>query len=57
LNAWNTVPGFNDIIKTWWNSYSEFGNYVDVLKKKLKMLKCDKKSWNKEIFEITKTNK
>ena len=50
LDAWLMDPGFKDLVKALWNSYTVQGDHITVLKDKLKILKCDLKEWNRDVF-------
>jgi len=50
IDAWYLERGFNRMVKDKWQSYSVHGNELIKLKEKLKLLKFDLKSWNKEVF-------
>ena len=45
------------MIKVKWKSYSVQGNDILKLKEKLKLLKFDLKSWNKDVFDNLHTTK
>ncbi|KAL8533767.1 hypothetical protein ACS0TY_009966 [Phlomoides rotata] len=50
LNAWKSWPSFREFVMEKWNSYDISGWGGFVLKEKLKLLKADLKTWNKESF-------
>ena len=49
-NMWLKADGFTDKVQGWWSSYSFSGPPSLVLAKKLKALKEDLKTWNREVF-------
>ena len=52
LNIWISDPSFKQVVRQSWTSYIGKGNPTVLLKEKLKKLKYDLKSWNKEVFGI-----
>ena len=57
IDAWFLERGFNNMVKVKWKSYSVQGNGIWKLKEKLKLLKIDLKSWNKDVFGNLHTTK
>ncbi|KAL6338115.1 hypothetical protein AAG906_010684 [Vitis piasezkii] len=49
-NMWLKVEGFKDLVRNWWEGYNVQGSCSYILDAKLKALKQDLKSWNKEVF-------
>jgi len=49
-NMWLQEDGFMERVRLWWESYSFQGSPSFVLAQKLKALKVDLKSWNKQVF-------
>ncbi|WMV25457.1 hypothetical protein MTR67_018842 [Solanum verrucosum] len=49
-NMWLQAEGFLDSVKNWWSSYEVEGSPDFVLVQKLKYLKKDISTWNKEVF-------
>ena len=49
-NMWLKVEGFKDLARNWWEGYNVQGSCSYILAAKLKALKQDLKSWNKEVF-------
>uniref|UniRef100_A0A2N9F2D7 Reverse transcriptase domain-containing protein n=1 Tax=Fagus sylvatica TaxID=28930 RepID=A0A2N9F2D7_FAGSY len=49
-NMWLKSEGFVELVKGWWSGYSFGGPSSRVLARKLKALKGDLKSWNKNTF-------
>jgi hypothetical protein len=47
---WLQEDGFMERVRLWWESYSFQGSPSFVLAQKLKALKVDLKSWNKQVF-------
>jgi len=50
LNIWKSDPTFKKTVKQSWETYIGKGNPMIILKEKLKKLKFDLKTWNKEVF-------
>ena len=51
-NMWLKVEGFKDLARNWWEGYNVQGSCSYILDAKLKALKQDLKSWNKEVLEM-----
>ncbi|XP_068461724.1 uncharacterized protein [Phaseolus vulgaris] len=50
IDVWLMEPGFKDMVRDNWNSYSGKGNSIYAFKGKLKSLKVDLKVWNRDVF-------
>ncbi|XP_068503598.1 uncharacterized protein [Phaseolus vulgaris] len=57
IDAWFMEKGFVGMVKDKWTSYPTQGNAFIVFKKKLKWLKGDLKSWNRDVFGNIETSK
>ncbi|WMV31904.1 hypothetical protein MTR67_025289 [Solanum verrucosum] len=49
-NMWLQHEGFHDMVKKWWQGYIVNGSPDFILSQKLKFLKKDLVTWNKEVF-------
>ena len=54
---WLKVEGFKDLSRNWWEGYSIQGSCSHILAMKLKALKQDLKTWNKEVLGNVTTKK
>jgi len=50
INAWLSERGFCEMVKDKWCSYSVQGSDIHMFKEKLKRLKGDLKTWNRDLF-------
>ncbi|XP_027915959.1 uncharacterized protein LOC114175387 [Vigna unguiculata] len=50
LDIWKSDPAFKKVVKQSWETYIGKGNPMISLKEKLKKLKFDLKSWNRDVF-------
>jgi len=57
LDAWQTIVCFKEFVKEKLDSYIVEGNGMIKFKDKLKMLKMDLKSWNREVFRCMDNTK
>ena len=48
---WLMAEGSGELISGWWHSFGFNGSSSYVVVKKLKVLKVNLKSWNKNVFE------
>lgn len=48
-NMWLKKEGFKDLLKGWWMGYNFRGSFSFILTSKLKALKSDLRSWNKDV--------
>ena len=56
-NMWLKEDHFKDLLKSWWMGFQFKGPINFTLSKKLKALKANLKTWNKEVFENISTRK
>ncbi|RVX11321.1 hypothetical protein CK203_019702 [Vitis vinifera] len=49
--------GFKELLKSWWQGFNFRGSHSFVLAEKLKALKFNLKTWNKEVFRKVGVNK
>ncbi|RVW16572.1 hypothetical protein CK203_069385 [Vitis vinifera] len=56
-NLWLKVEGFKDLMRSWWQGMSVSGRASYKLATKLKVIKQNLKSWNKEVFGNLESNK
>lgn len=54
---WLQVEGFLDKFKGWWQGYIVTGNPDFILSQKLRLLKKDISTWNKEVFGKVETQR
>ena len=47
---WLKVEGFKDLIRSWWQGMSVRGRASYKLATKLKVIKQNLKTWNKDVF-------
>ena len=47
---WLLLDGFKELVCTWWTGYSIAGSISHYLAEKLKALRGDLRTWNKEVF-------
>ncbi|XP_068504216.1 uncharacterized protein [Phaseolus vulgaris] len=57
IDAWQMEPGFKEMVKEKWCSYTVQGNSLTKIKDKLKILKADLRVWNREVFGCLNTNR
>jgi len=57
IDAWFMERNFLEMVKDKWTSYSAKGNALMVIKDKLKWLKGDLKTWNRDVFGNIETSK
>jgi len=57
IDAWFLERGFSRIVQDKWRSYSVQGYGLTKIKEKLKLLKSDLKSWNRDVFGNLDTTK
>ena len=50
IDAWFLERGFSRMVQDKWRSYSVQGYGLTKIKEKLKLLKSDLKSWNRDVF-------
>ena len=50
-NMWLKEEGFLDLVKQWWTRFRFRGFFSFILVEKLKILKCNLKRWNREVFD------
>jgi len=51
------AEGFSDLIKTWWKEEEVQGFASYVVARKLKVVKVELKTWNKDVFGYIKVRK
>lgn len=56
-NMWLRVEGFKDLVRRWWTGYTFSGSFSHILACKLKALKQDLKTWNREVLGNVFSNK
>ena len=56
-NVWLKEEGFKELLKSWWQGFNIRGARSFVLIEKLKALKSNLKTWNKEVFKKVGVNK
>ena len=56
-NMWLKENDFMGLVRNWWQSFEVEGSSRFVLMEKLKALKCNLKSWNKEVFRRVEERK
>ena len=56
-NMWLKEEGFKELLKSWWQGFNFRGSHSFVLAEKLKALKFNLKTWNKEVFRKVGVNK
>ena len=56
-NMWPRVEEFKDLVRRWWTGYTFSGSFGHILLRKLKVLKQDLKTWNKEVIGNVSSNK
>ena len=56
-NMWFKVEGFKDLLRSWWQGIVVRGSANFRLAAKLKELKQNIKSWNKDVFGRLECNK
>ena len=56
-NMWLREKGFKDLVKRWWTSYTFSGSFSHIFACKLKAMKQDLKTWNKEVIGNVSSNK
>lgn len=49
-NMWLKEEGFKNVLRTWWEGLHFSGSASFILVEKLKTLKPNMRSWNKEVF-------
>ena len=54
---WLKIDGFKDLVRSWWNGYFVEGYSSHCIAEKLKALKKDLKSWNKEVVGNVSSNR
>ncbi|XP_034703511.1 uncharacterized protein LOC117927896 [Vitis riparia] len=54
---WLRVEGFKDLVRRWWTGYTFSGSFSHILACKLKALKQDLKTWNREVLGNVFSNK
>ena len=55
-NMW-LKEGFKDLLKGWWQGFNFKGSCSFILVAKLKAVKSNLKTWNKEVFGKVEVNK
>ena len=56
-NMWLKEEGFKELLKSWWQSFNFSSSFNFILAEKLKALKSNLKTWNKEVFGKVRVNK
>ena len=56
-NMWMKKEGFKELLKSWWQGFNFSRSYSFILAKKLKALKTNLKTWNKDVFGKVGVNK
>ena len=55
-NMWLKEEEFKDLLKSWWQGFNFMGSCSFILAAKLKALKGNLKTWNKEVFRKVEVN-
>lgn len=56
-NMWMKKKGFKELLKGWWQGFNFSRSYSFILAEKLKALKTNLKTWNKDVFGKVGVNK